>query len=403
MSFRIHRALVFCILIGGSLLLAYTPSAAAATVSIPVSIKGLPPEFLVAITVDGVQQGTIPGGGSRSFKVDSKKPHTFQLDAEIKGPCASYEGKSVCSRYKCTSNLWNLDVISTQNCQSVPVCYEVYVCDYWGCYWDYYCSYEQQCWSTTELSEKGHTFEYFAEHHVIVDSVHGQNVDDWIKDGADLNISADESVVLRDETNVKERDIFQAWIANGASIESRNLALKIDKPYYIRAEYQTETRVRVRVSSDFGNPTTDNPDGWYTKGQEATVSIEKELPLEGFWGMLGGKRVFTAWQGLGGTESRQPTFSFTVNEPTDLSAQWTTDNSAPMFWLGVLGVALAIVIALFILMLYRKRRTPEAKETGELEKAKAEIEELKTEMEDLKAKKHAAKKKEPEAEEEEQP
>lgn len=400
MSFQIHRALIFCILIASSLLLACAPQAAAATVSIPVSIKGLPPEFQTAITLDGSQQGTISGGGTKSFKVDSKKPHTLQVDAEVKGHCASYEGRTVCSRYKCPNNVWNLDVISTQNCQTVPVCYDVYTCDWWGCWWDYYCTYEQQCWTTSELSEKGHTFEYVTEHQVIVNDIHGQNVDNWIREGADLNLGADESVVLRDESNVKERDIFQSWIVNGAPMDTRNLALKVDKPYYIRAEYQIETRFRVRVSSDFGNPATDNPDGWYTKGQEATVSVEKELPLDGFWGTLGGKRVFTAWQGPAGIESREPTFSFTVNEATNLKAQWGEDLSAPTFWLGVLTVILIIVIALIIVMLYWRRRPSEEKELGELDKAKAEIQELKKEIEDLKATKPRARKRAPPPEEE---
>jgi hypothetical protein len=33
------------------------------------------------------------------------------------------------------------------------LCYEVWYCESWDptwCWWDYYCTYEQQCWTTTE-------------------------------------------------------------------------------------------------------------------------------------------------------------------------------------------------------------------------------------------------------------
>ncbi len=401
MSFRIHRALIFCILMVSSVLLAYTPTAAAAAaVSIPVSVMGLPPELQTAILVDGSQQGTITGGGTRSFKVDKSKPHTFSVEAEIRGQCASYEGRSVCTRYKCPNNVWNLDVITTQNCQNVPVCYEVYVCDWWGCWWDYYCSYQQQCWTTSELSEKGHAFEYYAEYQVIISDVHGQNLDNWVREGADVNLSTDQFIPIRDESSIKERDIFQSWIVNGAPMENRNLALKVDKPYYIRAEYRTETQVRVRVFSEFGHPMIDNPDGWYITGQESTVSIERELPLDGFWGMLGGKRVFVGWQGPGGIESREPTYSFTVNDPKDIRAEWTTDTSTPMFWFSMLAALIVIIIvALVVFALYRRGRLFKPTGPSELDKAKAEIEQLKKEIEELKATKHTAKKRPPPEEE----
>jgi len=394
MTFRIHEALVFCVLITLSVLLVHAPEAAAVVkISIPISIMGLPPELVTRVAVDGIQQGTIPGGGTKSFQVDKSKPHTFQVDAEIKGLCASYEGKGVCTRYMNPNNVWNLDVVSTQNCQTVPVCYQVYVCDWWGCWWDYRCTYEQRCWTTTELSEKGHTFEYFAEHQVSISDVHGQNVDNWIKDGADLNISADEFVMIRDESNIKERDVFQAWIVNGAPTESRTLALKIDKPYFIRAEYRTEIQYRVRVSSEFGHPTLDNPDGWYMKGQEATVSVEKELPLEGLMGALGGRRMFVAWHSPQGIESREPAFGFAVTEPTSLQTEWRKDESQPMTIiaaLAIIAIAVLVIFGLYMKGALFRARPAKAELTEldnariELEKAKLEIERLRQELEQAK-------------------
>ena len=410
MSFRIHRALVFCIVITLSLLVAYTPEAAAATVSIPVTIKGMPSSVQVSVIVDGSQQGTIPGGGTKSFKVDKSKAHTFQVDSEIKGQCSSYENREVCSRHKCENNVWNLDVISTQTCQTVPICYDVWYCDAWGwCWWDYYCSYEQQCWTSTELTDKGHTFEFYTEHEVVVSDVHGQNVDNWIRDGGSVTLSAPESVPTVEESNVRERDIFRAWMVNGARMTGRDLPLKIDKPYYAKAEYVTETQLKVKVSSEFGNPTIDHAEGWYMKGQEASISVEKDVPAEGFMGMLGGRAIFVAWRSASGVESKNPTYTFTVQEPKSFTAEWSVDNTQPMIIIG--GVLGAIIVLLVVLALLRSGRLskpsppveplppppPLLTETaGTTELAtRAEIESLKEELEEVKRRRVRRKKKPP--------
>ena len=395
MSFQIHRTLVFCILVASSLLLVYAPQpVAAATISIPVTIKGLSPQLSVSVTIDGKDVGTIPGGGSKSFKVDKSTSHTFQVDAEIKGFCSSYEGREVCSKFTNANNVWTLDVISTQNCQSVPVCWDYYYyCDYWGyCWYEPWCTYEQQCWTTTELAEKGHTFAYEVENQVVVVNPHGQNTDNWSKVDQSISLTADKFVVTRDESNAKERDIFVQWVVNGAPMQGNTLAIKADKPLFIRAEYRTEASFRVRISSEFGNPTMDSADGWYTKGQEAAISVEKEVPSDGLMGALGGKEVFVAWRSPRGVESREPTFSFAVQDQASLQAQWRTDNSQPMTIIA--GIAGAIVVFLLVFALYRTgrlfRKTPPTPPTEvkagptELEKVKAEIESLKGELEEAK-------------------
>jgi len=413
MSFQIHRALIFCIVITLSVLVVYTPQAAAATVSIPITVKGMPSSVQVAVIVDGSQQGTIPGGGTKSFKVDKSKAHTFQVDSEIKGQCSSYENREVCSRHKCENNVWNLDVISTQTCQTVPVCYDVWYCDPWGwCWWDYYCDYQQQCWTSTELTDKGHTFEFYTEHEVVVSDVHGQNVDNWIRDGGTVTLSAPESVPTVEESNIRERDIFQAWMVNGARMTGRDLPLKIDKPYYAKAEYVTETQFKVKVSSDFGNPTIDHAEGWYMRGQEASISVEKDVPAEGFMGMLGGRATFVAWRSPQGVESKNPAYTFTVQEPKSLVAEWNIDNTQPMVILGgIFGAIIVLLVVLALLRSGRLSRPPppaqplppppplltEAAGPTELEKTQAEVESLREELEEVKKRRVRRKKKPPPA------
>jgi hypothetical protein len=325
------------------------------------------------------------GGSTKTFNVDKKTAHTFEVDAEIKGNCATYEGTGVCTRYTNPSNVWTLDVISTENCQQVPVCYDYYYyCDYWGyCWYEPYCTYENQCWTTTELADKGHTFAYSVEQEVVVNDIHGQNTDTWQAVDSNVNLSAGESVVLIDDSTTRARDVFARWVVNGAPMQGRTLALKADKPLYIRAEYQTETSFKVRVSSDLGNPTTDSPDGWYVKGREATVSIEQEVPSSGIMGALGGRAIFVAWHSPQGIESKQPTYTFNVQGPVLLAAEYRFDNTQPMIIIAAL--AGLIVVAVAIVGLRARMSGAKAKaEKTDLEKTKAEMEDLKEELQKAK-------------------
>lgn len=240
---------------------------------------------------------------------------------------------------------------------------------------------------------------------MAVSDVHGQNVDNWVRDGGSITLSAQQSVATIDESDVKEKDVFQAWIVNGARMTSRDLPLKIDKPYYAKAEYATETQFRVKVSSEFGNPTIDHADGWYKKGQEATISVQKQVPMEGFMGALGGRALFDGWLGPAGVESKSPTYAFAVQEPMSLLAMWKTDTSQPMTILA--GIAGAIVVLVVIFALYRTGRLsrpspppPAAAakaEATELEKIQAEVESLKEELERVKKRSVRGKKKPPPA------
>jgi len=397
MSLRVSRTLIFCILAVSSLLLVYAPQpATAATIGIPITIKGLSPQLSVTVIIDGQSKGTIAGGSTKSFTVDKSKAHTFEVDAEIKGNCATFEGTDVCTRYSNANNVWTLDVISTENCQSVPVCYDYYYyCDPWGwCWWEPYCTYENQCWTTTELAEKGHTFAYSVEHEVVVNDIHGQNTDTWQKVDSNVNLSAGESVVLIDDSNTRARDVFARWVVNGAPMQGRTLALKADKPLYIKAEYQTETSYKVRVSSDIGNPTTDSPDGWYLKGKEATISIEQELPSSGFMGALGGRAMFVAWHSPQGIESKQPTYTFSVQGPVLLVAEYSYDNTQPMIIIAALAGLIIVVVAVVALRARMSGAKAKAEKT-DLEKTKEEVEDLKEELEKAKRRRSFRRKKSP--------
>ena len=397
MSLRVSRSLIFCILAVSSLLLVYGPRpVAAATIGIPVTIKGLSPQLSTSVIIDGKQSGTIAGGSSKTFNVDKSKSHTFEVDTQIKGNCATYEGTDVCTRYGNSNNVWTLDVVSTENCQEVPVCYDYYYyCDYWGyCWYEPYCTYEKQCWTTTELAEKGHTFAYSVEQEVVVNDIHGQNTDTWQSVDSNVNLSAGEPVVLIDDSTTKARDVFVRWVVNGAPMQGKTIALKADKPLYIKAEYEMETSFKVRVSSDLGNPTTDSPDGWYTKGKEVTVSIEQEVASSGIMGALGGRATFVAWHSPQGIESKQPTYTFSVQGPVLLVAEYKFDNTQPMIIIAALAGLIVVAVAVVALRARMSGAKAKAEQT-DLEKTKAEVDNLKEELEKAKRRRSFTRRKKP--------
>jgi hypothetical protein len=336
------------------------------------------------------------GGSSKSFNVDKSKSHTFEVDAEIKGNCVTYAGTDVCTKYSNANNVWTLDTVSTQNCQQVPVCYDTYYyCDYWGyCYYEPYCQYEQQCWTTTELAEKGHTFAYDIQQEVVIRDLHGQNTDTWQAVNSNVPLSAKESVDTRADANVRERDIFLQWMVNGQPMQGSSLTLKADKPLYIEAQYQTETKYRIRLSSDFGNPTLDIPDGWYLKGGQVTIGVEKEVPAGGLMGLLGGKEVFVAWHSPQGVESRDPTYTFAAQDTKLLTVEWKEDDSQPMIIIAALAGLIIVAVAVVALRARMSGAKAKAEKT-DLEKTKAEVEDLKEELNKAKRRRSLTRRKKP--------
>jgi hypothetical protein len=244
------------------------------------------------------------------------------------------------------------------------------------------------------LAEKGHTFAYSVEQEVVVNDIHGQNTDTWQSVDSNVNLSAGEPVVLIDDSTTKARDVFVRWVVNGAPMQGKTIALKADKPLYIKAEYEMETSFKVRVSSDLGNPTTDSPDGWYTKGKEATVSIEQEVASSGIMGALGGRATFVAWHSPQGIESKEPTYTFSVQGPALLVAEYKFDNSQPMIIIAALAGLIVVAVAGVALRARLSGAKAKAEQT-DLEKTKAEVDNLKEELEKAKRRRSFTRRKKP--------
>lgn len=351
----------------------------AATTLITISVKGLPPEYSTELIIDGKPIGVIRGGENKRVEVDKKSSHVIQVDKEVRGALINYEGVIVGTRYLCPGNLWNIELVFREVTEVVPVWYRVLIRNDSSYYWDYYVTYEYRTRLISDLVEKGHVFEYIMEHEVYVMDPYGVKSIEWVKDGESIILSAKNLIVIKDEPNVKERAIFKNWIVNGILIENNVIPLKIDKPTVAIAEYIFETKYKVNVYSEFGTPLLSKPDGWYFKGEDATVSIEPEISMKGWKGIFGGKIVFNGWYSEKGLESKSVTFNFVVDEPKNLEVKWVIDESRPII---IVLTLTSLVIAVFIFILYKKsfllNRLKHVKsESNELARLKAEVEKLK--------------------------
>ena len=127
------------------------------------------------------------------------------------------------------------------------------------------------------------------------------------------------------------------WIisSSGPLIESHQFTYDI--------EYQ------LTVSSPYGEV---RGGGWYGKGTTASFSVSSTAPLEGIFGMLGGKRVFQKWTGDSSSTSSSSTI--VMDAPHKVTALWQEDIMMPMIIIVVLAAGVLSVIV--VLIVFRRRR-----------------------------------------------
>lgn len=122
-------------------------------------------------------------------------------------------------------------------------------------------------------------------------------------------------------------------------------------------QFSYATEYKLTVDSPYGNPTGD---GWYGASFAASFSVTSPVPLEGFLGMLGGKRVFEKW--TGDSSSVSPSSSIAMDSPKTVTAVWRADYTTPIMILSVLSGASGIGFAAFSRR--RKKAAPPAAPAG---------------------------------------
>ena len=285
----------------------YSYSSSFTTYIVTISISGLPTEHSTIIEIDGNEEETIQGGSSKEFEVSSRESHVFSVSTYISGS----EG----TRYFASEPIWYLDEVESSY---YPVT---------GGYSYYYYQYSY----ARQKLEASHTFNYEPEYMLSVDTIQGQSADmaGWKQ--------RDTVVTLTDS----ERRVFRAWNIDGSEVTGSTISLTMNKPYNARAVYENEYYIEVK--SELGRP---QGSGWYREGSTATISVDPEVSISGFWGSLGAKHVFDRWVGVRDGDQFSSTTLITINEPMTADAMWQADYSMAYITLAII---LAIILALIVI------------------------------------------------------
>lgn len=331
---------------------------------VTISISDLPSDRSTSIQINGNDEGTIQGGSSREFEVRSTESHNFQVQEYVSGA----DGV----RYVCRENSWTFEKTQTSNYpynypyyypyyyytaphyytnnSYSPVVYSYYY--YPGAYYyPYY--YPSSSRSTLEAS---HTFSYEPEYMLTVDNAYGQSIDKagWWQKGAVVTLSTSERIEQSDQ----ERKVFKAWNIDGTEMFSNTITLTMNKPYKARSIYQSE--YYIQVNSERGHP---QGSSWYREDSMATISVDPEVAMAGFWGSIGAKNVFDRWDGMTSGDQFSPTTEIVIENPMVLTAMWRSDYSMAYITLAIILSVILILIIVGIIVSIRglpefQRRAP---------------------------------------------
>jgi putative membrane protein len=293
-------------------------------VPVTITVDGVPSTYSVPLLVDDASAGSVVGGGTIYVEINWRVGHTFSVPSYVEG--------SKGERFYCAANSWYLEKFT----------------------------------NPTREAKAANTFHYLTQYYLTVLAPHGNAVDNtgWYVKGSLVSLSAPEVVDISDGI----RDVLDAWTIAGSERKQPSVSITLNSPMAAEAGYHREFYIEVR--SEYGNPTGT---GWYKEGSVTTIQVERVLPLEGFIGTMGGKRVFDGW--IGATSSGGATTDVNVVAPRTIVAKWREDYSMPYTIVAVLVIA-AVVVAVVAFVLMRRRATepvekgPEPKGRSALDIAK---------------------------------
>ncbi len=235
-------------------------------------------------------------------------------------------------------------------------------------YYNYPYNYGYDRGSTLEAS---HTFTYESEYLLTVENPHGESIEKsgWKQKDTTVTLTTPEKI----EKSNTERYIFKAWYVDGSENGASTITLNINKPYSARAEYTTQFYVEVR--SEIGRP---QGSGWYNEGYSATITVDPEVQMSGFWGSLGATYVFDRWNGISSGDMFSATTKVIVENPITVNAIWRADYSYAYVVLTIIFVAALLLIAVAIITMtkglpFRREYGSSALDTLNLRYSQGEI------------------------------
>ncbi|MCW4043633.1 MAG: hypothetical protein NWE90_07920, partial [Candidatus Bathyarchaeota archaeon] len=300
------------------------------TSTVKISISGLPSDYYAYIWIDGEEQGSIQGGTSEEFQVSNTESHLFEIESYIAGP----EGVI----YYCGESSWtfeNPDGTDYQYSNSASS-YDTQDSSYYPI-----ASYTSPPSSYSPRPEISHTFDYGSEYFLAVENPYEYSTDQtgWKPKDTTVTLSTPERV----ESSNQERGNFKAWIVNGIERTDSTITLTMNAPHIAIALY--ENQYYVEVQSD-ESPAQGS--GWYEEGSVITISVPPEVPMTGFWGILGAKHRFVSWTGPVSTPN-SPTTTVTADSSQTIYAVWSEDYSGAYIILAIIFAAILILIVAAII------------------------------------------------------
>jgi hypothetical protein len=271
------------------------------SISITIMAGGLPSRLSTELKIDDSPPVLIKGEKPFIFEVGRETSHAISVQSHIT--------TSENVRYYCPDNIWNFDSAS----------------------------------ETMDDANIAHTFHYKTEYFLSVIAPHGSasKKSGWYAEESLISLTAPEEVNI----SRGKKDIFDGWIIGNSEDRDGSINFNIRSPLEIRAKYHRE--YFLQLNSIYGNPTGI---GWYEDGSTATINIEKELAMPGFFGFLGGKIIFDKWNGE--FQSRNNIADVYIDSPKIITANWIDDYTLTQ----IMGALLFIIVALLAITILKKRK-----------------------------------------------
>jgi hypothetical protein len=273
------------------------------SISITIIASGLPSHLSTELSINDAPPVLINGETPFIFEVERETSHTISVQSNVT------DSENV--RYYCLDNIWNLDGASV----------------------------------TIDNADITHTFDYETEYYLSVISSHGtaSKKSGWYVKESLISLTAPTEVNI----SQGEKHVFDNWIIDNSENRDSNINFNIRSPLEIRAKYHTE--YFLQLNSIYGNPIGI---GWYKDGSTATISIEKELAMPGFFGFLGGKVVFDKWNGE--FQSTNNIVNVYMDSSKIITAHWRDDYTLTFIIGSLMLLIIATLLALLILKKHKK-------------------------------------------------
>lgn len=234
--------------------------AQAGTYSYTVYITGVPSNYGTTVFIDGAPNGTVLGGGSRTFTFAVGTSHAIRVEQYVSG--------SAGTRYYCSTN-------------------------------------------TASASKSGsQTFSYSTQFMLTVNSAYGKASGDGWKDA---NSYAQASLdVTQISSGVGSRQLFVAWGGDASGANPSSNPVLMDGPKTAIANWKTQYLLTVKTDPG-GLDSTGS--GWYDAGSTAVFNIVSPSS-----GPPGVRYAFTSWSG--NYTGNSPSGSMAMDGPKNIQANF---------------------------------------------------------------------------------